>query len=48
MMKCEGGEWHGQYELEDLEGKTKENLQTYKHTRKAPELAWGLMFTPSP
>ena len=27
--------------------KQKKNLQTYKHTRKAPELAWGLMFTPS-
>ena len=41
MTKREGGEWHGQYELEDLEGKTKEKLTDIQTHKEGPRVGLG-------
>ena len=39
--KCEGGEQHGQYELEDSEGKTKEKLTDIQTCKEGPRVGLG-------
>ena len=41
QTKCEGGERHGQYELEDSEGKTKEKLTDIQTRKEGPRVGLG-------